>query len=224
MNSFDTLLLITNAMQIPYVHYFLQKLHDYYYPTYLHSIHVASTAAQVGLRIGKNEQELTVLIAAGLLHDIGKMNVPLSILTKPGVLSDEEFSIIQMHPLDTYTMLNSYADTIPDTVKLTGLMHHRFLDDSGYPKNILFERLPFLEEIKIITICDIFCAITSPRVYKKNYSIEYGLRELYHLAENRKVVTKYVRVLDDILHTEGLLLNIGQYEEMIITKLMQPCS
>lgn len=224
MNSFDTLLLITKTMQLPYVHHFLFKLHNYYYPTYIHSIHVASAAAQIGLRLNLKEPELGNLIAAGLLHDVGKIKVPLSILSKPGVLSDEEFRTMQKHPEDTYTMLDSYRLPVPDVIKYAGLMHHRHLDTSGYPTHTLFNHVTISEETKIITVCDIFCAVTSPRTYKQTYSTEFGVSELYRLADNNKIDRRYVRILDKILHSEGLLLNIGQYEEMIISKPLHPLS
>lgn len=222
MNSFDTFLLITKMMQLPYTHHFLLDLHNYYYPTYIHSIHVASVAAQIGLRLNMTDPELSNLIAAGLLHDVGKLKVPRSILSKPGVLSDEEFHIIQKHPEDTFTMLDSYHLPVPDVIKYTGLMHHRYLDTSGYPTDALLDHVPISEETKMITVCDIFCALTSPRRYKQTYSTEFGIVELYRLADNNKVDRRYVQILDKILHSEGLLLNIGQYEELIISKPLQP--
>lgn len=130
--------------------------------TFNHSLHVAIITGILGKWCGYKRAELKNLILAGLLHDIGKLFVPLSILNKPARLSAEEFSIIKKHPQDAYQLIKDTP--LAENSKLGIWQHHECLDGSGYPQGLTGEEI--CSEAKIIAIADIYDALTSDRVYR----------------------------------------------------------
>ena len=136
------------------------KEHDEY--THNHSINVAILSFLLGFSKGYNLEELIILTKGALLHDIGKTQIPLSILNKPGRLTPEEFDTIKNHSTFGYHMIQN--DPLPDLSKKIILYHHTRLDDSGYPKMPEGEILH--EAIQIVSLCDVFDALTGDRVYK----------------------------------------------------------
>ena len=130
--------------------------------TFHHSLHVAIIAGVLGRWCGYKQAALKNLILAGLLHDIGKLFVPLSILDKPDRLSDTEFAIIKKHPQDAYQLLKDTQ--LPEEIKLGIWQHHECLDGSGYPLGLTDAQI--CADAKIIAIADIYDSITSDRVYR----------------------------------------------------------
>jgi len=112
--------------------------------------------------LGMNKTETANLITAGLLHDLGKLKIPLEILHKKGRLTDEEFEIMKSHTVVGYRLLQN--QNIPEEMKLAALMHHERIDGSGYPIGAKDKQIN--EYAKIIAICDIYDAMTANRVYR----------------------------------------------------------
>ncbi len=132
--------------------------------TFHHCINVAIFSGILGRWLGYNGVELQELILAGLLHDIGKAQIPLEILNKQGKLLSEEMEIMKKHSLLGYALLKN-ADEIPLSVRLGVLQHHERMDGSGYPFNLPQEKIhPYA---KIIAVADIYDAMTSDRVYRR---------------------------------------------------------
>lgn len=143
----------------------LEHLHDircYSEYTFNHSLNVAIIAGILGKWCNYQRAELKDLILAGLLHDIGKLSIPLSILNKPDRLSAEEFVIIKSHPQESYQLIKNTQ--ISESVKLGIWQHHECLDGSGYPLGLIGTEI--CSEAKIIAISDIYDSITSDRVYR----------------------------------------------------------
>ncbi len=143
----------------------LEHLHNircYSEYTFKHSLNVAITAGILGKWCGYKRAELKDLILTGLLHDIGKLFIPLSILNKPDRLSDEEFVIIKKHPQEAYQLLKDAR--LSENIKLGIFQHHECLDGSGYPLGLIDDEI--CSEAKIIAIADIYDSITSDRVYR----------------------------------------------------------
>lgn len=130
---------------------------------YDHSLDTARYAVQIGLVLNENI-DLVKLAKAGLLHDIGKLDIPVEILNKPGKLNDYEFSIMQTHPQKGYDRLSQLG--VETQVEDAALHHHEKLSGSGYPEGITDITL----QTQIITIADIFSALTELRSYKKPIS------------------------------------------------------
>jgi len=130
--------------------------------TFHHCVNVSLICNLYGRWLALPQGELVELTTAGMLHDIGKTKIPNEILNKKGKLTDEEFAVMKKHPMLGYRILQK--QDIPENIKLGALMHHEKIDGSGYPLGIKGEQINKIA--KIITICDIYDAMTSNRVYR----------------------------------------------------------
>ena len=143
----------------------LQNYDDY---TYKHCLRVAMLAAGVCEEIGLSEGETKEVVVAGLLHDIGKSNIDHDIIIKPGKLTETEFEEIKRHPLIGYNILKVGGHFSPNV--LSGvLFHQEKFDGSGYPTGISGKKIPLVA--RILSICDVFDALTSNRPYRKPWSV-----------------------------------------------------
>ena len=135
--------------------------------TYLHSIAVSALMVNFARRLGLPDATVRDLGLAGLVHDIGKMDVPSEILNKPGRLSDEEFAIARLHPQRGRAMLEM-ADGIPATAIDVCEHHHEKVDGTGYPFGLKGEEISLAARMG--AICDVYDALTSDRAYKGAWS------------------------------------------------------
>jgi len=108
-------------------------------------------------------EELDQIAQAAELHDVGKMAIPDAILKKPGPLDEAEHALIRRHP-ELGTRLLSALGAVPETSLQLVRDHHERLDGSGYPRGIDEEQLAV--ETRILTVCDVYDALISPRVYR----------------------------------------------------------
>ncbi|MGX8835576.1 HD-GYP domain-containing protein [Amedibacillus sp. YH-ame6] len=126
-----------------------------------HSKRVSLYSIRLALAYESTYNVVSLGVAASM-HDIGKINVPISILRKPDKLTDEEYDIIKLHPLDSYTFLK---DKLGERVAQAALQHHERLDGSGYPYGIRAEHICM--DARIIAIADVFDAMTCKRTYNE---------------------------------------------------------
>ncbi len=138
-----------------------------------HSENVAAYATALGTELGLGRERLAVLRRAALLHDIGKVAVPVGILSKPGRLTDAEFAEIQRHSTVGATMIQRSG--LKTEAKFVRHHHERF-DGAGYPDGIGGEEIPF--ESRILFVADSFEAMTSDRAYRKGMPPVEALSEL----------------------------------------------
>jgi putative nucleotidyltransferase with HDIG domain len=131
--------------------------------TYQHCLLVTGTAVAFGRHVGFNGHDINRVTVGSLLHDVGKVVVPVSILEKPGKLTREEFEILKRHTTEGVRMLERAGPFDPEMLELV-LSHHEYLDGSGYPNGLTAERIPDL--VRLITIADIFAALVERRAYK----------------------------------------------------------
>ena len=103
---------------------------------------------------------------AGLLHDLGKAAVPLSVLNKPGKLTDKEFTVVRSHPVEGYHMLKE-SGNVADAVLDACLHHHEKIDGTGYPDKLKGENISVIA--RMTSICDVYDAVTSDRPYKRGW-------------------------------------------------------
>lgn len=130
--------------------------------TYVHSMNVALICNLFAHWLKYDEKETQLLTLAGLLHDIGKMLIPPSIIKKPGKLTDKEYRIIQEHPMLGYNILKDQK--VDPRVAAAALQHHERCDGKGYPKGLTLNEIePFA---KIVAIADVYDALTAKRVYR----------------------------------------------------------
>jgi HD-GYP domain-containing protein (c-di-GMP phosphodiesterase class II) len=128
-----------------------------------HSVNVGILAGLIGKWTGYTVNKLKQLMLAGFLHDIGKTQIPLRILNKPGKLDSEEWKAIKRHPVIGFELLRSPVPP-PETVLSGVLQHHERMDGSGYPHGLLGNDI--ILDAKIIAIADIYDAMTSDRSYR----------------------------------------------------------
>lgn len=129
--------------------------------TLQHSVNVAVLAGIFARWLNYPEADAQDLMMAGLLHDIGKITIPLKVLNKPGRLNEQERKIIQQHPLAGYELLR-YGH-FPEPILWAVLHHHERMDGSGYPGQLKKDEIPVFA--KIIAVVDMYDAMTSKRVY-----------------------------------------------------------
>lgn len=138
----------------------LKTRHEY---TYMHSVAVCALMINLARQLRLPEPAVREAGLAGLLHDIGKAVMPVSILDKPGRLDAEEFATIKSHPVRGYELLMR-SDGVPGSALDVCLHHHERVDGSGYPDGFDGRRLTLFA--KMSAICDVYDAITSARAYK----------------------------------------------------------
>jgi HD-GYP domain-containing protein (c-di-GMP phosphodiesterase class II) len=144
--------------------------------TEAHTRAVSLLAVQIGERLGLSPLRLRTLALGALLHDMGKLSVPDEILQKPGPLTDEEFDVIRKHPVWGDELLAELGGFAPGVHKLV-LNHHERLDGKGYPNRLTADELDI--ETRILTVCDVYDALVSKRVYRDAWSQERALGLLH---------------------------------------------
>ncbi len=143
----------------------LQNYDDY---TYKHCLRVAMLSTSIANELHLSQADIKEVIVAALLHDIGKSNIDHEIIVKPGKLTDEEFEKIKQHPYIGYEILKrsgGYNANILSGV----LFHQEKFDGSGYPTGLSGRRIPLIA--RIITVADVFDALTSNRPYRRPWSV-----------------------------------------------------
>lgn len=159
---YQTYDLLNTPIGHPNIMNILQNMRSYDDSTYAHSLNVSLICNLFGEWIGMSEEEIRTVTLCGLLHDIGKLMVPTSILNKPARLSEEEFEAIKLHPSDGYKILKH--SKVDERICNAALMHHEKCDGSGYPFGISGNKIdPYA---KIVTIADIYDSMTSARIYR----------------------------------------------------------
>lgn len=128
-----------------------------------HSKRVAEYARMIAERMGKSKEKQEEIYWAGLLHDVGKIRIPVEIISKPGKLTDEEYNIIKIHPVTGYQMLQQISEE--SEIATAARYHHERYDGKGYPNGLSGENIP--EIARILGVADAYDAMASNRSYRK---------------------------------------------------------
>jgi PAS domain S-box-containing protein/putative nucleotidyltransferase with HDIG domain len=139
-----------------------------------HQRRVTTLACAIAEEMGLMEEQLDGLRLAGLVHDIGKFNVPVEILNKPGRITETEMNIIKTHAEAGYNLLKEIK--FPWPVARIVLQHHERLDGSGYPEGLKDDRI--MPEAKVLAVADVVEAMASHRPYRPALGIEAALHEI----------------------------------------------
>lgn len=142
-----------------------------------HQQRVADLSEKIALELGLSEDKAHGIRLAGMVHDIGKIQVPAEVLNKPGKLSELELSLIRLHPQVGYDILKAIRSPwpIPDAV----LQHHERLDGSGYPRGLKSNEI--IIEAKILAVSDTVEAMSSHRPYRAGLGLDAALEEIVKL-------------------------------------------
>jgi HD-GYP domain-containing protein (c-di-GMP phosphodiesterase class II) len=130
-----------------------------------HNLRVAELAVQIGRAMDLPNETLRTLARSGLLHDVGKIGIPDSILSKPGALDDHEWVVIKRHPELGHAIL-SRVDSLRREAAIV-VAHHERLDGSGYPRGLKGEDIPL--ESRILAVADTYDVLVSDRPYRKAF-------------------------------------------------------
>lgn len=162
-----------------------------------HCERVAYNAAIVGQSMGLSEKNLEALYWAGLLHDVGKIGVKENILLKPDVLSTEEFAEIKKHARIGYQLITSLSQDFK--IIAEGIRaHHEKWDGSGYPDGLKGISIPLFG--RILSVVDVFEALTSERPYKKAWETEKALRYIIEQKGHHfdpQIVDAFIKLFDE---------------------------
>jgi putative nucleotidyltransferase with HDIG domain len=139
--------------------------------TFEHSVGVTNAAVGIATQLALPPARITQVRHAALLHDIGKLSVPNSILDKPGYLTDEEFAVVKKHPYFTERILEKIESF--GEIAFIAAAHHERLDGSGYHSSLKAEALPL--SARIIAVADVFDAISARRPYRDAMPLERAL-------------------------------------------------
>ncbi len=165
-----------------------------------HAERVRAYASLIGVEIGLAQPELELLNWTALLHDIGKIEVPASILNSPGKPTAEEWAVLRKHPQAAKGRLDKLERVIGEGIYDGALYHHERWDGNGYPKGLAQGSIPLFG--RITAIADAFDVMTSTRSYKSAMSISEAREELMASAGTQfdpDLVTAFVRIGDQDL-------------------------
>lgn len=165
----------------------LHNMRQYDDSTYAHSLNVALICNVFARWLQFSEEDINLATLCGLLHDVGKIMIPDSIIKKPSQLTDDEFSVIKTHPLEGYQILK--MQNINESIKNAALMHHERCDGSGYPLGLVGNKID--KFAKIVSIADVYDAMTSARVYRGPLC-PFKVIELFETEGIQKYDAKYV--------------------------------
>lgn len=140
------------------------KMYDEY--TFAHSVNTAILAISLGAYLSFEKNQIAALGVAGLMHDIGKVNIPHDVINKPGKLTEEEWELVKYHPVEGALLL-SEAPGVSKLAMVAAFEHHQHNEAFGYPKvDGELKRHPFSQ---IVSLADAYDALTAARVY---YSVQ----------------------------------------------------
>ena len=179
LNAEDALPIVeeisTSAMRNPGALISLARLKNKDDYTYMHSVAVCALMVSLARQLGLDEAQTRQAGLAGLLHDVGKMMIPLEILNKPSKLTDAEFEAVKSHPVQGHKILLE-GKGINEVALDVCLHHHEKVDGRGYPEKLTNEQISLYA--KMGAVCDVYDAITSNRPYKNGWEPAESIRKM----------------------------------------------
>ena len=162
-----------------------------------HSSRVAKLGVRVGREMGLNQAQLYEIHLGGLLHDVGKIGIPDSILLKPGGLTSEEYAIMKTHSALGARILAGIPGL--EAVSEIVLCHHEMPDGRGYPRALKGEEIPL--GARIVAVCDTYISMAENRPYRQGRSLDKVMREIRRVA-GRQLDPQVVDTLETLLRKE----------------------
>jgi putative nucleotidyltransferase with HDIG domain len=175
---------------------------DYY--TGGHTERVAAIAVAIAKRLGYDGDELDAIEVGALLHDVGKIGIPESILNKPGKLDDDEWVIMREHPVISDRILAG-IDLNPIVREIARHSHERY-DGAGYPDGLAGEDIPM--PARIVLVADALDALTSDRAYRPARHLIAAMQEIREHTASQFCPT-VVHALEEVFHAEPHVLGVG---------------
>ena len=159
-----------------------------------HSTRVAEYSREIARSAGYSEKQLDEIYMMGLLHDVGKIGVPDSVINKPTKLTEDEYDQIKQHPVMGYEILKNITE-MPE-LGIAAKYHHERYDGKGYPEGLRGEEIP--EAVRIISCADAYDAMSSRRSYHDVYAQEY-IREEFRKGMGTQFDPKFARIMLEMI-------------------------
>ena len=183
-------------------------------------MNVCVLSVALGRHICLTEEELKDLGLCGMLHDMGKMLIPSKILNKPGKLAGKEIKIMKYHTTLGLKVLKKSKGRVPLSVINVAYSHHERVDGKGYPRGIGQEQLT--RATRIVSICDMYDALTSDRIYRKGCSHLEAIDILTKMSGKHldyALVLKFIECLS--VYPPGSIVELTNDEVGIVVEVNQ---
>lgn len=171
-----------------------------------HIIRMSNYSKLIAEHAGLNQDESEIISLTAQMHDIGKIGIPDRILNKPEKLDDTEWEIMKTHTKIGADILGGHSSDIIRSAVQAALTHHEKYDGSGYPDGLAGEEIPIIG--RIISIADVFDALTSDRPYKKAWSFDQAVEEIHRCSGTSfdpKMVIAFDNALPEIIKIKNVL-------------------
>ncbi|UTR15860.1 HD-GYP domain-containing protein [Salipaludibacillus sp. LMS25] len=181
-----------------------------------HSLNVSILSLALGKKLKLNMHELYELGLGALLHDIGKLGIPADVLNKTDALNADEYEIIKEHTVLGFNMIRK-CGTLPLLSAHCAYQHHEKVDGSGYPRQLTANEIHLYA--KIISIADVFDAVTSNRVYRKALLPHEGLELLFsgaNIVFDQQLVELFTKTV--VIYPIGLEVQLSDGRTGIVAK------
>lgn len=195
-----------------------------------HSKRVAEYARSIAKRMGVPKEEQEHIYRAGLLHDIGKIRIPVDIINKAGKLTEDEYNILKIHPVTSYNILRGITGS--NLIAIAAKYHHERYDGKGYPNGLAGDMIPLAS--RILAVADTYDAMTSTRSYRKalpqdvvRYEIEKGKGTQFDPAVADVMIQmidedkEYLMRQEEEVVRKVLVVDDEPMNNMIITHIMK---
>ena len=179
--------------------------HEY---TVSHCLNTCILAIVFGAHLGLSKDSIIELALGALLHDIGKMRMPVSILDKPRLLSQDEFDVVKKHPVDGFNILRKHKELSEKVLEIVQL-HHERIGGQGYPFGLKGDKVPV--HVRIVAIADVYDEITSNRVYHEGVPAHTGLNMMFNWGPRdfgEDMMQEFIRCIG--IYPIGSLVELNQ--------------
>ena len=186
--------------------------------SYMHSIAVCALMIGLARRMGLDEHQSHQAGMAGLMHDIGKTQIPLDVLNKPGSLDAQEWDVMKSHPRRGYEILQPQG--LDEAITDACLHHHEKVDGSGYPDGLKLDEIGLLA--RMAAVCDIYDAVTSDRPYKKAWPPAIALQRMAQWAPqhfDKAIFEQFVQTIG--IYPLGSLVRLQSQHLAVVTDVSQ---
>lgn len=209
--------LVEQVMNNPDAMVWLSQLKDKDEYTAIHSVNVCILSLTFGRSLGLTEAELNTLGMGALLFDIGKSSIPNEILKKTDLLNENEFLLMKAHAFLGYAMLEEKNNLSKEVLEII-LNHHERLNGMGYPNCRRGDEISKLT--RIVSIVDVFDAITSDRCYKDAFQPQHALNELYNMAPDeldQALIEAFIKCIG--IYPVGSIVELNTGHTGVVVKL-----
>jgi len=168
--------------------------------TGLHVMRMSNYSYALALAAGLSDEDATMVLNASPMHDIGKIGIPDRLLLKPDKLDNKEWDVMQKHPEMGAEIIGGHDSEMLSMAREIALNHHEKYNGTGYPRGLKGEDIPLVA--RIVTIADVFDALTTERPYKKSWHVDDAINLLKEEAGQHfdpKLVDTFIEIMPEIL-------------------------